>query len=219
MVMGDRCLDLDGATYCGRDCSDGNLHGTPAGECPDGYECLPVDGVPNARQCAPLSGSCTCLDEHDGESRTCVRANGIGTCYGDESCDANAGWSGCSAREPRTEICNGVDDDCNGSIDDGSIAGVGDQCVQRTVNADCGSKCSIHSGPVDDIEGGDVGRPLKQRAGLFEGLFAAAEKAEAGSRAIESLGDGAAYTATGSGDQNAAFIHALPGMFFAVIVS
>ena len=126
-VPGDLCLDLDGASYCGRDCAAGNLHGTPAGQCPAGYTCAPVSGVPGAQQCIPQSGSCTCLAEHDGATRTCVRANAVGTCYGAETCDDASGWSGCSARTPAAETCNAVDDDCNGQADD--VAGLGGACT------------------------------------------------------------------------------------------
>jgi len=113
---GDRCLTLDGGKFCGRDCSAGNAHGTPAGECASGYECLPVAGGPD--QCQPVSGSCTCLAEDDGDSRTCSRSNASGTCFGVESCDPTDGWGGCTARTPAAESCNGQDDDCDGQVDE-----------------------------------------------------------------------------------------------------
>jgi subtilisin-like proprotein convertase family protein len=125
-VPGDRCLDLDGAKYCGRDCAAGNLHGTPAGTCPAGYQCRDIAGAPGVRQCVPTSSSCTCLAQHSGATRTCVRANAVGTCYGSETCNPATGWSGCSARVPATEVCNGIDDECNGQADD--VAGLGGAC-------------------------------------------------------------------------------------------
>ena len=35
----------------------------------------------------PNSGSCSCLAEHSGQTRSCVSANDLGTCFGEESCD------------------------------------------------------------------------------------------------------------------------------------
>ncbi|PIE16238.1 MAG: hypothetical protein CSA66_07605 [Proteobacteria bacterium] len=81
---GDRCLELDGGYYCGRDCSAGNLHGTDEGVCPAGYACqVQGDG---GQQCVPISGSCACLPGDDGNTRTCSIANDDGTCFGVETC-------------------------------------------------------------------------------------------------------------------------------------
>jgi hypothetical protein len=112
---GDRCLTLDGGRFCGRDCGTGNLHGTPAGTCPEGYLC---EDIGAGRQCVPDSGSCACLEGDDGRARTCLASNAAGTCYGQEVCEAGVGWTTCSARTPAPETCNGVDDDCNAAIDD-----------------------------------------------------------------------------------------------------
>ncbi len=121
---GDLCLSLDGGQYCGRDCAAGNLHGTPAGECPDGFTCLTLGG--GVRQCEPTSASCTCLLGDLGETRTCIQQNPNGVCYGQQVCDPAAGWSACSAAIPAAEICNAVDDNCNGLVDD--VNGIGQAC-------------------------------------------------------------------------------------------
>jgi hypothetical protein len=39
-------------------------------------------------------------------------------CQGFETCDPRLGWVGCTALEPSVEICDGIDNDCNGVADD-----------------------------------------------------------------------------------------------------
>ncbi|MBN2359247.1 MAG: hypothetical protein JXR83_07315 [Deltaproteobacteria bacterium] len=104
---GDRCLAYGAFSYCGRDCTFES--------CPDDYQCLDAD--PDGRQCVPNSGSCECSAQTIGQVRGCQRSNDLGNCNGQELCEA-AGWSECSAREPMAEQCNGIDDDCNGRVDE-----------------------------------------------------------------------------------------------------
>ncbi|MEW5742034.1 MAG: DUF1565 domain-containing protein, partial [Myxococcota bacterium] len=110
-VAGDRCLTIAGDTFCGRDCS-------VTGACPSGYSCrsLMVDGGV-ARQCVPDSNTCACSLVSAGLKRSCKRSSGLGTCYGFETCQPNATWSGCDARDASVELCNGEDDDCDGLVD------------------------------------------------------------------------------------------------------
>jgi hypothetical protein len=123
---GDACLELPGERVCGIDCGEGNLYGTPAGECPEGYGCTALgDGQ---RQCVPASGSCSCLDDHDGMTRQCVVSSAAGACAGSQRCNANSGWAACDAQTPATETCNGQDDDCDNEIDEGDPGG-GGGCV------------------------------------------------------------------------------------------
>jgi len=127
VVPGDRCEDTPDGGFCAEDCSEGNYHLNPAGQCPEGYTCL--DDAAGSH-CRPVSGSCTCRAGNEGKSRVCERVNDVGTCYGRESCDPTAGWSTCDAQEPSPEICNVLDDDCNGIADD--LPGIGLPCA-RTV--------------------------------------------------------------------------------------
>ncbi len=110
---GDKCLDLDGAKFCGRDCSDGNAYGTAAGFCDDGFAC---DAA--TEQCIPTSGSCSCLEANRDEVRSCTSSNAVGTCFGTEICVPETGWGGCTAATPAAETCNGLDDDCDGPSDE-----------------------------------------------------------------------------------------------------
>ncbi|MFO0746289.1 MAG: MopE-related protein [Myxococcota bacterium] len=133
---GDKCLDLDGARFCGRDCAAGNLHGTAAGQCPSGNVCTSFGA---ARQCVPLSGSCSCRAGDQGATRPCVNQGAAGTCYGSETCDPAVGWSACTARTPAVETCNGQDDDCDAAVDD--VIGRGTACtIQNGFGTCAGTK-------------------------------------------------------------------------------
>ena len=122
---GDRCIAVGGGFYCGRDCAEGNFHGTPEGECPGGFSCTELGGL-GVQQCVPDSGSCSCLSGDQGKSRPCFEQNGQGTCFGTQVCAPDVGWSDCTAASPLAEICNGADDDCDGIVDD--VPGRGEAC-------------------------------------------------------------------------------------------
>ena len=109
---GGGCREIGGGRYCTRGCSDEQ-------PCPEGYACVDDGGE---SVCAPMSGSCDCRVETAGGRRPCNRENELGTCYGVETCDPATGWGGCTAHEPAPESCNGIDDDCNGAVDEGIAA-------------------------------------------------------------------------------------------------
>jgi len=117
--QGGACLTLDGRRSCATPCAG-------AEDCPAGYSC---DASVEAQGlwCQPETGSCTCNLEVDGGVRTCAADNQHGRCFGVEECDPLIGWRGCDARVPAPEVCDGVDNDCNGLVDDG-LAGEGAAC-------------------------------------------------------------------------------------------
>lgn len=98
----DLCLDYPDGRFCGRDC------GVQA--CPEGYDCVDVDGpdgpTPQCRTAQPICGAC--FDEdNDGY--------GLGPeCLGDDCRDDDA-----SVHEGAEELCNEIDDNCDGSVDEG----------------------------------------------------------------------------------------------------
>ncbi|MBM4396475.1 MAG: hypothetical protein FJ087_12405, partial [Deltaproteobacteria bacterium] len=87
--------------------------------CPEPYLCKAIEGQ-EGQFCVPPSGACECLEKDAGVKRTCSATDpAIGTCYGYETCDPAAGFVGCDALAPAEETCNGIDDDCDGTPDDG----------------------------------------------------------------------------------------------------
>jgi hypothetical protein len=143
LVVGD---DPD-QRHCGRPCS-ADL------PCPASYTCLPsrsAEGDFAADMCVPDSGRCDCTLDNDGQTRACSAENENGVCWGVETCDAARGWTGCSARPPQPEDCNGLDDDCDGVADESptppaepcqrTIAGVGTCPGAWTCRAAAGWAC------------------------------------------------------------------------------
>lgn len=123
----------DAMSYCvewenGR----GSFCATPCAEsqtCPDGGVCNAVnlDGE-MLSLCQPAEVDshmvCECDEEAIAERATtdCFISNEFGSCTGQLTCDAS-GKTECDARIPSEETCNGVDDDCDGVIDNEDATG------------------------------------------------------------------------------------------------
>jgi len=80
--------------------------------------CTP--GTPSAEVCDGIDNNCNgVVDENLTRPTTC----GVGACAstGTETCPAGV-WGGntCTPGTPTAEVCNGIDDNCNGVIDDAS---------------------------------------------------------------------------------------------------
>ena len=103
----DQCVDYgDSGRFCGVACDETT-------SCPDGTTCA-------AGQCVLSDGECECATLHTALSAetTCAVSNEYGSCSGARRCEA-AGLTACDAKTPAAESCNGLDDDCNGTPDDG----------------------------------------------------------------------------------------------------
>ncbi len=106
---GGACIELEEGGRCANPCE------TPD-DCPVGFECTPQGD--QGSMCVPESGSCACLPDNTDEVRPCTVSNQIGVCQGFETCDPQQGWVDCDAPTPAEEVCNGLDDDCDGEFDE-----------------------------------------------------------------------------------------------------
>jgi hypothetical protein len=96
-----------------------------------------------------------CDGNIDNVTRPCTSACGRGTetCNFSDDGNSNNDWTGCTAPTPTTEVCDGKDNDCNGSIDD-NIAGMGSACGSNQGECKAGVQQCI-GGKV--VCGGEVG--------------------------------------------------------------
>ena len=127
-----RCVDFgDAGSFCGLNC-DG-----PQDTCPQDMVCTET-GDDGDWQCIPAEGdACTCngLAKALALKTACAVTNEAGSCPGWRTCKAE-GLSECAAPTPVVEVCNGVDDDCDGETDNGLDEELGEPCE---VEGDWGS--------------------------------------------------------------------------------
>ena len=128
------CLDfgpLEGS-FCGSACSSD-------GGCPTGYTCAEATSVDEEEvtRCIPDSGTCECGEYAAAASlsTTCEIENEFGICEGMRSCSEGT-LSDCDAVVPAEDLCDGLDNDCDGDTD--------------TVSCDDSNPCTI-----DSCEGAD----------------------------------------------------------------
>jgi hypothetical protein len=111
----DACVGYgDQGAFCGGKCGAED-------ECPWGFACqavVTVDGIELA-QCVAETGLCPCTDAaiELGLFTHCQVSNDSGTCQGKRICTMD-GLTDCDAAEPAAEVCNGLDDDCDGDVDE-----------------------------------------------------------------------------------------------------
>ncbi len=156
----DLCVDYGVAgNFCGGSCA---LPGTEGPTCPAGFVCKEVTSVDGleSTECQPETGVCECTATAIANQlwTPCELAGEFGTCIGKRVCLAT-GLSECDAVAAAAEVCNGVDDDCDGDIDEPDAVGGdlinlcddGNDCTQDV----CGGPDGCTNEALDGTECGD----------------------------------------------------------------
>ncbi len=137
------CLDYGTqGKFCGGACNQD-------GDCPSDYACATIqDGGKQVQQCkrkADASGviacSCSLWGTASGHSTTCQITNDKGSCDGKRTCEAS-GLGACVGKTPTEEICNALDDNCDGKVDNLPLTA---KCTIKAYNAGSGIACLTDS--------------------------------------------------------------------------
>jgi len=140
---GQACVSYGGSGYfCGEECGKSD-------QCPSGYDCVASEDVSGSltTQCVRLDGVCECTQRFvDAQAETvCYAENEFGLCPGNRAC-MGGGLTKCSAEEPQMEECNGLDDDCDEEIDEGTDGAI---CFIENQYGKCPGTEECADGKVD----------------------------------------------------------------------
>ncbi|HQC44427.1 MAG TPA: MopE-related protein [Myxococcota bacterium] len=157
-VCSVRAINLGASTVCHAE----NEHG----RCPGERRCS-IHGLsecnaktPRPEACNGVDDNCNGLTDEGLERFPCEKKNEFGTCEGFGFC-SNGTVIDCDAREPQPELCNGIDDNCNGQTDedlcyDGKDC-TRDTCVPGATPEEYTCVYTPIAGPCDDLNPCTIG--------------------------------------------------------------
>ena len=157
-ITGSLCVD-EGTlgSFCGAPCK-------VADDCPTGYDCQVAQSPegPKSLQCVrvPSDGkgfgtcSCTAAAKAGALATGCyaeqkdLSGKVVGKCPGTRMCGPT-GLGACTLVAVKPDVCDGIDNDCNGAIDDNaSGCGSGQNCIAGKCVDGCGANnggCDAHA--------------------------------------------------------------------------
>ena len=142
--LGDPNIPETTARVCGRDCRANSAFGE---QCPVGFTCQNVgDGPDPARQCLPAAGNCLCLGQPDGFSVPCSVESPVEegvSCSGQRRCVGDS-FGMCELPD---DLCDGIDNDCDGRIDNLYRSEDGRYALDLQHCGRCGLDCSLINYP------------------------------------------------------------------------
>ena len=125
----------------------------------------PDDNAPCPSDQVCSNGRCGCKE---GSTMECTVSSTSGPCARGKRTCRSGEWSECaSSTTPQREACDGVDNDCNGKVDDNNPCPNGRACVKNGSTATCAS-CSQATVAVDCAEQMPCREPACSASGSCE---------------------------------------------------